>query len=206
MKIVRAENPAQSQPLPLSIRCPFCSHIGTFDPLPGFQDVWTSGQLLGHRRCPNRVCLAHVFTISQAGTVLASYPPALVEFETKDIPAQIVETFKESLLCHANGCYTAAAMMIRKSLEQICLEKGATGSNLKERILDLRSKVILPSALFDAADGLRLLGNDAAHIEAQTYDNVGEEEVELAISLTKEIMKSLYQYQSLLGKLNALRK
>ena len=81
-----------------------------------------------------------------------------------------------------------------------------TGANLKERITDLKRKVTLPVELFDAMDHLRLLGNDAAHIEAQTYDTVGKDEVEAGVELAKEIIKATYQYKGLLGRLLALKK
>ena len=45
------------------------------------------------------------------------------------------------------------------------------------------TRVTLPVELFDAMDHLRLLGNDAAHIEAQTYDTVGKDEVEAGVEL-----------------------
>jgi len=60
--------------------------------------------------------------------------------------------------------------------------------------------------LLEAADELRLLGNDAAHIEAKTYDAIEAEEVEVAIDLAKELLKSVYQYGSLVNRLRALKK
>jgi D-arabinose 1-dehydrogenase-like Zn-dependent alcohol dehydrogenase len=57
--------------------------------------------------------------------------------------------------------------------------------------------IVVPQALLQAADHLRLLGNDAAHIEAKTYQSIGELEVRLAINLTKELLKAVYQYQTL---------
>jgi hypothetical protein len=55
-------------------------------------------------------------------------------------------------------------------------------------------------------DALRLLGNDAAHIEARTYNDVGQDEVEVAIDVTKEILKAVYQHRSLVARLDALRR
>jgi hypothetical protein len=99
----------------------------------------------------------------------------------------------------------ASAIMVRRCLEELCEERGATGSNLKERIGNLRSSVLLPSELFEAMEELRLLGNDAAHIEAKVYDQVGEAEVSLAIELTEEILKSVYQLDTLVKKLQGLK-
>jgi len=96
--------------------------------------------------------------------------------------------------------------MIRRTLEELCEERGASGKNLKDRIHSLKNKVILPEALFDALDDLRLLGNDAAHIESKTYEDVGSEEIEVGIELTKEILKACYQLKDLVDKLNKLKK
>ncbi len=96
--------------------------------------------------------------------------------------------------------------MVRKTLEEICRERGAIGANLKQRLETLRTKVVLPQELLDGLDDLRLLGNDAAHIESQQYDKVGQEEVEVGIEITKEVLKAVYQYTSLIGRLQKLKK
>jgi len=76
---------------------------------------------------------------------------------------------------------------------------------LKERIASLGGKVVVPPQLLEAADHLRMLGNDAAHVEAKAYQEVGEQEVKIAISLAKELMKAVYQYKGLLAELQALK-
>ena len=53
---------------------------------------------------------------------------------------------------------------------------------------------------------LKALGNDAAHIEAKAYENIGEEEASASIDLAKEILKARYQLQSLVDRLQALKK
>ena len=64
----------------------------------------------------------------------------------------------------------------------------------------------MPPALLAALDELRLLGNDAAHIRSRDYDQIGQQEVEVGLELTKEILKAVYQYDHLLGRLQALKK
>ena len=65
---------------------------------------------------------------------------------------------------------------------------------------------VIPTDLLDAADNLRLLGNDAAHVEAKAYDAIGVQEATLAVTLAKELMKAVYQYSSLVDQLKALQK
>jgi hypothetical protein len=96
--------------------------------------------------------------------------------------------------------------MVRKTLEDICRDRGAQGGNLKERIRELGMRVVLPVELLEALDDLRLLGNDAAHVEAQTFNEVGQAEVEVGIAVAKEVLKAVYQYASLLKQLRGLKR
>ncbi|MCE9571029.1 MAG: DUF4145 domain-containing protein [Rhodocyclales bacterium] len=112
----------------------------------------------------------------------------------------------EALTCRAEGLHVAAAIMIRRTLEELCEEKKATGNTLKDRISSLQATVVLPKELFVALDDLRLLGNDAAHIEAKTYSSIGADEVDIGIELTKEVLKAVYQLDDLLARLRALKK
>ena len=99
--------------------------------------------------------------------------------------------------------------MVRKTLEELCHERGAMGDNLKnlkDRLRALGTKVILPQELLAGLDDLRLLGNDAAHIESQEFNTVGKEEVEIGIQFTKEVLKAVFQYSDLLEKLRSLKR
>jgi hypothetical protein len=122
------------------------------------------------------------------------------------VPQSITSSLEEAITCQANQCFIATAIMIRKTLENLCSEQKATGSNLKERIKSLGSKVVLPPDLLNGLDDLRLLGNDAAHIESQAYNKVSQDEVEVGIEFTKEVLKAIYQYSALLAKLKNLKK
>lgn len=94
-------------------------------------------------------------------------------------------------------------MMVRRLLEEICDESGAEGKDLHRRLESLKDKVTLPTAFFDAMAELKLLGNDAAHVQAKNYDNIDKEEAEDAIELAKEVLKALYQLQGLVYRLQA---
>jgi hypothetical protein len=137
--------------------------------------------------------------------VLVSYPPELIDFDSTDIPQPIVATLAEALTCHAHACYRAAAMMVRRTLEELCHDRGAQGRDLKARIKDLETKVTLAKDLMDGLDELRVLGNDAAHIESRDYDQIGQKEVELAVRVTKVVLQSVYQQAALVRELKALK-
>ncbi|MBL8523095.1 MAG: DUF4145 domain-containing protein [Betaproteobacteria bacterium] len=210
MHLVKLDRYQNSGHLTPSLRCPSCRQMGTFEALTNISDVHVLGQSqqwLGSKRCPNPKCRAHVFVVlDQNQTLVRSYPAELIDFDAANVPKAIADTFEEALICHAEECYVACAIMIRRTLEVLCDDKSAQGSNLRDRVAALRSKVVLPNELFSAMDELRLLGNDAAHIEAKTYDAIGKEETEVALTLTKEILKGVYQLDELVNRLKALKK
>jgi len=190
--------------------CPVCGNGGTFDRVnvpdlmlaeAGHITYW-----LGHRKCPNQDCNAHIFFRRNQQGELTTNPSLRINFVTDNIPEQIRSSLEQSITCHSEGCYVAAAIMVRRTLEELCDDKASKGDNLKKRIENLQGNVLLPKELFEAMDELRLLGNDAAHIESKDYDNIGSDEVEIAIELTKEILKGVYQMDTLLSKLKGLKK
>ena len=175
-------------------------HNSTFD------FMLPDGFRVGQRRCPNPECNAHLFVVWHNNVIVRSYPALRIDFDTTNIPRSVTSAFEEAISCHANECFIAAAIMVRKTLEELCRDRGAQGKDLKERIRDLGTKIVLPKELLDGLDDLRLLGNLAAHIESREYDQVGNEEVEIGIEFTKEVLKATYQYSALLNRLRGLKK
>ena len=205
MKLIVSRNDHLGH-IPVTARCPNCGHEAVMASL-GQSDVSVNGEFVcGQRRCPNPSCHGHLFVVLKRGQLVNAYPPIRLEFETEKLPPTVLKTFEEAISCHAGGLFISAAIMVRRTLEEVCAERQAQGKDLKHRIADLRSKIVIPQELLDAMDELRILGNDAAHIEAKEYDNISEAEVSIAIHFTKEILKSLYQYSALLSKLRSLKK
>jgi hypothetical protein len=202
-----------------NLRCPHCMHMGSFTRViphdlciqhlgkaQNGQPIEVGRSIVGIRACPNRECLGLVLMVMDGNGGVVALPSEILDFDATDIPPTIAASLEEAVKCHSSQCYKAAALMVRRVLEEVCEERGATGSNLKDRITDLSKKIVLPQDLLQAADHLRLLGNDAAHIEAKTYQAIGEPEVRLSIDLTKELLKGAYQYKGLLARLTALQK
>ncbi len=177
---------SQTNPLVRNIRCPHCGKVGAFHGLNGVTDAnWNilaknqSGQQInkdgyhaGVRICPNPECHSIVmlsFNVHDPSNLV--YPFEIIDFDSSGIPPEIIKSFKEALICHGAGCYRACALMVRRTLEEVCEDQKIKASNLKERISALGSKIIIPKDLIDAADELRLLGNDAAHIESSGLRN-----------------------------------
>lgn len=190
----------------ISTRCPHCGHNGTFESLGN--DTQNSNRVFGLRRCPNGKCFGHLFFVYniQNSEIIITHPSDTIPFDKENIPGKVLNAFQEAIISHSNNCFIASAIMIRKTLEEICLNRGATGKHLYARLEDLGTKIVIPKELIEGMQELRLLGNDAAHIESNTFDEIGKNEVEISIEFTKEILKAVYQYESLLGKLRSLKK
>lgn len=203
----------------VNFRCPACLHNGAFNGVANIQDArWgqpmeqeeidkniESEMFAGIRICPNPECNAPVFVILRNRELFKAFPPEVIDFDATKIPPTIQQSMEEAIKCHSNECYRASALMVRRMLEEICADREASGDNLQARIKALRSTVIIPDELLQAADELRILGNDAAHVEAKIYDKIGKEEAEIAVELGKELLKAVYQYSALVERLRALK-
>lgn len=208
---VRATEADETNRIAVVTKCPICGNGGSFYPLTE-KDLYLHHKgslescIVGHRVCPNPECRAYLFFCKPEHDPLFTFPALRIDFKTDNIPERIRSCLEEAITCHAEGCYTASAIMVRRTLEELCEDKASKGDNLKKRIGGLKSVVVLPKELFEALDELRLLGNDAAHIESKEYDQIGQDEVAVAIELTKEILKSVYQMDTLVEKLRKLKK
>lgn len=199
---------------PISLRCPHCQKLGTFSVVGNAaleyikhgkidEKDQTRFYYASLRICPSTECNGLVFIIQQDKYVVEVEPPELIDFNSENLPSPLLTTLREAISCHAAGSHRASAMMVRRLLEEICDLNNAPGGNLHQKLQSLRSIIILPEALFDAMMELKTLGNDAAHIKAKAYDDIGSEEAADSIELAKEILKALYQLQSLLSRLQA---
>lgn len=209
MEIVRVTKEQQVDRRIVRARCPACRQRATFDQLGADLLVARlAGKELvaGQRRCPDPECHAHLFFMQAGDELVVTYPPETIEIESAELPDGVVGALKEAVICHANGAFFAAAIMVRKTLEEVCDDKKASGRNLKQKLESLRDSVILPPGFFDGLDNLRLLGNDAAHAESRTYETVGKQEVEIALGFTKHVLQAVFQYATLLDQLESLKK
>ena len=205
---------------PINLRCPACHRLGTLDTLRNAKDmdVTTDGTpptlKIGFRVCPNPGCRLLIFIGYHAArqdnkpvSVLAvSYPAERLDFDASSLPAPIVNALEEAITCHAQGCFIAGAIMVRKTLEELCHDQKATGKRLVNQIESLKTKVMIPAGLLEGMDNLRLLGNDAAHVVLKDFDQIGSEELEVGILFTKELLKAVYQSSILADRLKALKK
>lgn len=89
------------------------------------------------------------------------YPPNELSDE-KVVPKDIIKAFKSSQrVRHMDK--SIYLISIRRTIELVCNDNGASGRNLQQKIQDLADKGILPESLKTASNFTRILGNQGAH-------------------------------------------
>lgn len=185
----KLNNSTHAAPVVATLRCPHCGHVGAFPGPANCSDVsWQESSRMadgrlnsvpfaaGVRICPNPTCRSLVHVVLRQGELCESFPPEVIDFDSTNLPPPILSSLEEAIKAHAAGCFKACALMVRRVLEDLCDDKNATGGDLRARLAVLGQNVLVPKDLLDAADELRLLGNDAAHIKAKNYDAIGKDE------------------------------
>lgn len=79
------------------------------------------------------------------------------------VPDPLRRSFQEARTCLHAGCYLAAALMCRRTLEGLCHHHGAGKGNLASGLVKLHEQKIIDDRLFEWAEALRGDGNLAAH-------------------------------------------
>ena len=116
----------------VSTKCPHCGHNGTFESVGNDINENSSNLTFGLRRCPNQNCFGHLFFVYDRNSknIVLTYPSETIPFNKEGIPERVLNAFEEAVICHSQNCFVASAIMLRKTLEEICLDRNATGKNL----------------------------------------------------------------------------
>jgi hypothetical protein len=202
--------------------CPHCHYAAHFEKYLNTPDIAGASQKIdkrevgyfhGMRRCPN--CRNNVFLVAEQivesgrflpPTVVETFPEPSVEFNRDGLSQMLQDLFEECLVCFQNHCFRAAAILLRRCLEQICAEKGITGGTLHHRLNLLKPLVQIDERLYAILFDIKLLGNDAAHANLASFDKIGHDEASLAIEVFKKVLDSLYHTPDLLTQFQNLKK
>lgn len=79
------------------------------------------------------------------------------------LPASVRQALESARSCLETGNLVPCVVMCRKCLEAMCLALGFRKGSLRERLIKLRDAGRIEARLYEWADELRLVGNDAAH-------------------------------------------
>jgi hypothetical protein len=110
---------------------------------------------------------------------------------SSDIPNEIANAFSEANTALSTNCPRASAVMARRTLEAITVEKGETIGNLANRLDALNKKGILLPTLSEWAKEVRLVGNQGAHFDP--IQPVTTDDAKQLLVFVRELLKHLYE-------------
>jgi len=119
-----------------------------------------------------------------------------------DVPNDIAAAFAEAVVALSANCPRASAVMARRTLEAITVDKGEAQGTLYERLDALGSKGILHPTLSDWAREVRLAGNVGAHFDPM--QQVSVEDARQLVNFIRELLKYLYELPAELGRRRSL--
>ena len=114
------------------------------------------------------------------------YPQSSIDYT--GVPQKIKTAF-ESALKVKNIDTAVCALSLRRVLEAICKDKGATGKNLEQMISNMIERQLLPQMFDDACWIVRQLGNSAAHADNKHFSIY---QVDQTIMFMQNIINYLY--------------
>lgn len=141
------------------------------------------------------------------GLIVKIYPNPLPEPVDEKIPEAIRKDFEEANLCYSVNAYRAAAVMARRALQSICLDKGANEKDYLYQQIDwLFSQGIITKDLKDWAHEVRHVGNDGAHPKKPEEDTpVASEDAKDILDLLKQFSQVLYVAPSIAEERRKIR-
>jgi hypothetical protein len=184
--------------------CPYCGYTGGLAPL-------SEDTVIGHntfisvRRCTNDECRGVVFYYRGREGNVKTLPYRSIDGSKADIPSGVRNALEEATICHFNGCYVAAALMVRRALVDLCDNAGVADGDLSHRLALLGKTLVIPPELLAGLRDLPMLADTAVSSESAIYRTVSREEVQLGIDCAQALLKALYEYKSLVGRLEALK-
>jgi len=181
----------------VSIHCPYChKHTALSVARTSFaRDYGATGWTDATYQDSNRslwwmgICngCSGVVLVRDNGAYIA--PAPLPSATDHNIPKLIRDDLIEAKVCLSAKCFRAAATMARRAVQQACIDKGATGSDLVVQIKDLTTKGLITKDLEEWATVVRWVGNDGAHPGKQSVD---EADAVDSIGLAEQFLHVLY--------------
>jgi len=175
----------------LSGHCPHCERytlfsIGTSCTSNGSHYRWSIG-VCNH--CQKAILIYE--TLGEYGSYNTDsyYPSILPKPIPENIPDFIKSDLMEDHLCIGVNAFRASAVLSRRILQMICIDKGAKGEKLADQIEELRQKGIITVDIAEWAHSVRWVGNNAAH---PTSSEVSKEDAEDILNLVEQMIHVLY--------------
>ena len=89
--------------------------------------------------------------------------PTSSRLPISSLAQSIAKPYQNAVRSYEVGLYEPCVIMCRKCLEALCLEHGIKKGSLKSKLATLQQRGVIDAKLHAWTDGLRVVGNDAAH-------------------------------------------
>lgn len=89
--------------------------------------------------------------------------PVAPGLNLEGLPDPLARSLAQARRCYSTTLYDACAVMCRRVLEALCETLSADGRSLAQRLAELKDNGHIDARLLSWADGVRLVGNEAAH-------------------------------------------
>ena len=128
--------------------------------------------------------------------------PVLERNLSDTVPESLRQEHSEARACFHAKAYTATVVMVRRTLEGVCADHGITRKPLYAALDEMKSNGLIEGRLLEWAQGLRVLGNDAAHFTGRP---VSSQDAKDALSLAEALMDYMYVFTAQFEKFRARR-
>ena len=189
-----------SSPESFAVRCPSCEvavpaeAVGSYE-VPEDMGETTQHLLLRCKECSSPFLVRRFgsFTGFEEGS---PYSPVTVLYPAErvldaSVPKTIGNSYDEASTCAGSGASTACAIMCRRTLEAICAHHGIVKGNLDGKLKKLRDDGVIEQRLFEWADSLRLVGNEAAH---DVHVEVSKEDARDLLDFTRALVEYIFTF------------
>ena len=191
------------------IDCPNCEKLVEMDVKGVYEGMGSEDPfpcrytLMRCKKCYRPVLMLQEYTdeYNKWDDVYRLYPPQS-KYCNRSIPKVVSDAYTEALTCIKGKAYTAAVIMCRKTIECICHDKKAKGKDLFEQLKYLKDESVIEHNLYDWANALRLLGNDAVHEAEMTFSKQDSVDV---IEFTDALLGYVYTFKEKFNKFQARR-
>ncbi|WP_405811546.1 DUF4145 domain-containing protein [Streptomyces sp. NBC_01520] len=114
------------------------------------------------------------------------------------VPQALRHEHEEARQCFSSKAYTAAAVMVRRTLEGVCLDQGVASSGGRPKPLfkmleQMKDEGKIDGQLFEWSQELRVLGNQGAHF---TGTSVSREDAADGLALAEALLDYLYVFSA----------
>jgi len=187
---------ARDRILPMILECKHCAAVVDATILHQYEDDDTEEPPATWYFCKCPRCTLPMLAIGDVcdedGPPRRVFPPAERRELGIAVPKNIQAAFKEAVQCFKGKAFTASAIMCRKTLEGLCAAHEAKAGNLAKRLAKLRDDGVIETRLFEWAEELRVLGNEAAHGVDST---VSRQDCEDILEFTEALAQYVFTYR-----------